>query len=150
MTTSMPVSIENKQPPYSVSTSNTQTPEPLRKIDKLIVLSIITIVATTLCTAAGIISAIVTGMSSLFVLPVVAILLAIAVLIAIHKRRSSKELSMQQQPQNLIKMEPIQSQTTSNTEESQAFQPSCSTYKESESNYTQEHSTSTQNSNSDS
>lgn len=96
MTTSIPTSTENNPFLNSVSTSNTQTPEPLRKINKLTILSIVTIVATTLCTAAGIIGAIVTGISGLFALPVVTILLAIAVLIAIHKNRSSKELSIQQ------------------------------------------------------
>ncbi|SFV98032.1 hypothetical protein [Chlamydia abortus] len=96
MTTSIPTSTENNPFLNSVSTSHTQTPEPLRKINKLTILSIVTIVATTLCTAAGIIGAIVTGISGLFALPVVTILLAIAVLVAIHKNRSSKELSIQQ------------------------------------------------------
>ncbi|AEG85444.1 hypothetical protein CPS0C_0437 [Chlamydia psittaci C19/98] len=123
MTTSIPASIESNPSINPIVTSNTQTPESLKKIDKLTILSIITIVATTLCTAAGIISATVTGIAGLFALPVAAILLAIAVLIAIHKHRCSKELSMQKQPPSLIEMEPIPSSTTSETKESKESKP---------------------------
>ncbi|AFS24466.1 hypothetical protein [Chlamydia psittaci] len=123
MTTSIPASIESNPSINPVVTSNTQTPESLKKIDKLTILSVITIVATTLCTAAGIISATVTGIAALFALPVVAILLAIAVLIAIHKHRCSKELSMQKQPPSSIEMEPIPSPTTSETKETQESKP---------------------------
>ncbi|AEB55417.1 hypothetical protein G5O_0425 [Chlamydia psittaci 6BC] len=59
----------------------------------------------------------------MFALPVAAILLAIAVLIAIHKHRCSKELSMQKQPPSLIEMEPIPSSTTSETKESKESKP---------------------------
>ncbi|AFS23828.1 hypothetical protein B601_0434 [Chlamydia psittaci WS/RT/E30] len=123
MTTSIPASIESNPSINPIVTSNTQTPESLKKIDKLTILSIITIVATTLCTAAGIISATVTGIAGLFALPVAATLLAIAVLIAIHKHRCSKELSMQKQPPSLIEMEPIPSSTTSETKESKESKP---------------------------
>lgn len=123
MTTSIPTLTENNPFLNSVSTSNTQTPEPLRKINKLTILSIVTIVATTLCTAAGIIGAIVTGISGLFALPVVTILLAIAVLIAIHKNRSSKELSIQRPSPSTPPVTSTQSRTASETKDSEAPRP---------------------------